>query len=266
MLLTFGPKTKGCDIAQVDTFALNSAHFNIAKAFNLIRFGIKGQGEFARAIIDLTNWDLGILAPNRLHHLHHCQPTCREFVAIHIHHDLAFHAANQLNTRDTWQRGVLVGQGIVRIIVEIVYRKRTLQHQGHYGRGIDVKLQDFGFLCGGGQVVHNEVDLLTHIRCGHVHITIEIKLNQHLCKVIQAGGGHMFDTFHLRNCVFNLTRDRRFEFVRRSTCVDHGDGHIGHLNRWQEVVAQPFERQKTEEGEHDNQHAHRNRSFGRGRS
>ena len=74
----------------------------------------------------------------------------------------------------------------------------------------------------------------------------------------------MFNALHLRNRIFNLARNRRFEFVWRGACINHRDGHIRHLNRWQQVIAQPFERQKTEEREHDNQHAHRDGSFGRG--
>ena len=126
MLLAFGPESKGRHIAQVDAFALHSPHFNIAQLLNLLGFGIEGQGEFARPVIDLPNRNLRILAPNRLDHLHHGQPTSREFRAIDIDHDLAFHATDNLHIRHAGQRGVLIGQGIVGIVIQLIRGQGTL--------------------------------------------------------------------------------------------------------------------------------------------
>ena len=218
------------DVAEIDAATARAAQFDCAELVRLLRLGVERDRRAPPGFVHFAGRNLDISLADLVHHLGEGEPLCREPPPVHLDDDFALLAADQLHRRDAGKRREPACELVVGVVVQIAVRGGVARGRGQRhrddGRRVYVVLRDVRLLGAGGQVVHDEVDLLAHVGRHHVHVAVEVEFEHHLAEVVGACGGHVLEAVDLAHRVLDLARDGRFDLLRRRAWIDHRDGDV----------------------------------------
>ena len=212
-------------------------------------------------VVDVAGRHLEVALADLLHDFGNGEPLRREARAVDLHDDLALLAADQLHLRDAREHREARLEPVVRVVVERADVRRARERERDDGRRVHVVLEHLGLLGAGRQFVLDEVDLLAHVRRHHVDVAVALELQEQLAEVVRARRRHVLQAVHLRRGVLQLLRDGRLDLLRRRARIDDRDGHVGHVHRRRDVVADRAERQVAEQPQDDQHDRHRDRAL-----
>ncbi|OQC55665.1 MAG: hypothetical protein BWX54_01833 [Verrucomicrobia bacterium ADurb.Bin018] len=225
-----GGHADGAEVAQLAAGAVAVGHLEVGDVGDVLVLGVEADGEFAALLADAAAGQVENAALERGDDVGRGEAGGGQAFAIEFHPHFAFVAADDLHFADAGNRGEAVGDDVVGVVVEVVDRRVAGEENIGDGRGVDVDFLNDGAIGIGRQFGEDRVNFFADILCGSVHIDGQIKLQDHLADVLQAGGLNVLEAIEAGDGVFDVLADVFFDVFRRSADPLGDDGDVGDVD------------------------------------
>ena len=129
-------------------------------------------------------------------------------------------AAVDAHCRNARNAGKAVGELVVHIIVKLVDRAVACQIENDDRQSVDVELVQDGRFHFIGKVLHDHVDLLTHIMERQIDIHSQMEFQRHGADIFHADRSRMLQTVQRSDRVLDPSGDFHLDLLRCGTGID----------------------------------------------